>query len=155
MPSDPLHSSPSETGPRAPPEGAARPDRREADATRLVLVVDDDPDLLEVTRFALEGEGIEVETARDGEEALARLRAGSLPRLVLLDLMMPVMNGWEFLDEIAKVPALAAIPIVVLTAADPGEVPGAVEVLRKPFDLGALIEAVERHARGGDDDACA
>jgi len=113
-----------------------------------VLIVDDEPDLLEVTRFALESEGFGVETARNGEEALALLLSGKRPGLVLLDLMMPVMNGWRFLDEIAKIPSLETIPIVILTAAGPSGVPGATEVLYKPVDLGRLLEVVERHARG-------
>ncbi len=113
-----------------------------------VLVVDDEPDLLEVMRFVLESEGFGVETARNGKEALDRMRAGQAPRLVLLDLMMPVMNGWTFLDELSKSPALQEIPVVVLTASGTEGVPGAVEVLHKPLDLGLLIQTVERHARG-------
>jgi len=120
----------------------------EVDREKTVLVVDDEPDLLEVMRFVLESEGFVVETARHGEEALDALQAGRLPDLVLLDLMMPVMNGWKFLDEVAKVPSLREIPIVVLTAAGSEGVPGAVEVLHKPIDLGVLIEAVERNVRG-------
>jgi CheY-like chemotaxis protein len=120
-----------------------------ADPAKVVLVVEDEPDLLEVTRFALECEGFGVETARNGAEALGVLRAGKRPGLVLLDLMMPVMNGWQFLDEVAKVPSLKEIPVVVLTAAGAPGVPGAAEVLHKPIDLGVLIDAVERHARAG------
>jgi CheY-like chemotaxis protein len=115
-----------------------------------VLIVDDDPDLLEVTSFVIENEGIVVETARNGAEALALLRAGRLPGLVLLDLMMPVMNGWEFLAEVAKDPVLDAIPVVVLTAAERTEVPGAAAVLSKPMDLGALLRVVERYVRGDE-----
>lgn len=125
--------------------GSVEPDPSRPDASRTILVVDDDPDLLDVTRFALEGEAFEVATARNGQEALELLRAGEPPGLVLLDLMMPVMNGWEFLEEVAKDPSLRAIPVVVLTAANPEGVPGAVEILRKPIDLEELIEAVERH----------
>ena len=140
---EPHNSPPPEAG--APGNGFVDVDRE-----KTVLIVDDELDLLEVTRFALECEGFGVETARNGEEALEVLRAGSLPALVLLDLMMPVMNGWEFLKEVAKIPSLRAIPVVVLTAAGPQGIPGAVEVLHKPIDLGVLIEAVERHARGDD-----
>lgn len=117
-------------------------------ASKFVLIVDDDPDLLDVTSFVIEGEGVAVQTAKHGEEALALLRAGRLPTLVLLDLMMPVMNGWEFLDEIAKDPSLRAIPIVVLTAGDHGQVPGAMDVLVKPMDLTELLRVVERYVGG-------
>jgi CheY-like chemotaxis protein len=125
------------------------PDVEAHNSSRTVLVVDDEPDLLEVTRFVLESEGFGVETASNGEEALKLLRVGRRPGVVLLDLMMPGMSGWMFLDEIAKIPALSRIPIVVLTAGGPLGVDGAVEVLRKPLDLELLLEAVERHASGG------
>jgi two-component system chemotaxis response regulator CheY len=142
------HNSPfPEPGSQEQPDEFAAADRQKAD----ILVVDDDPSLLEVTRFVLESEGFRVETAKNGEEALQLLRAGKLPRLVLLDLMMPVMNGWQFLEEVARTPSLKTIPIVVLTAAAGSpEVRGAVTVLRKPMDLGLLIDAVERHVRGGE-----
>jgi len=148
---EPHRSAPSEIVPWAQPSGSADGDRKEIDRSRFVLLVDDDPDLLDVTSFVLEDDGVAVETARNGEEALALLRAGRLPRLVLLDLMMPVMNGWEFLDEVAKDPLLKAIPVVVLTAAERVQVPGATEVLRKPMDLTALLRVVEHHLRRDDD----
>lgn len=151
------HSAPREIGGPTQPNDCAESSSREtdasvkrADAPRTVLVVDDDPDLLEVTRFVLEGEGFGVETANDGAEALELLRAGTLPDLVLLDLMMPVMNGWQFLEEIAKTPSFKAVPIVVLTAAGSVEVHGAEEILRKPIDLKVLVAAVERYTRGGE-----
>ena len=126
-------------------------DQKKVDTSKFVLIVDDDPSLLEVTSFVLESEGMAVETAKNGEEALALLRSGRLPALVLLDLMMPVMNGWEFLDEVAKDPLLKAIPVVVLTAAQRAQVSGVVEVLCKPVDLRALLRVVERFVRGDDD----
>jgi CheY-like chemotaxis protein len=113
-----------------------------------VLIVDDDPDLLDVTSFVLEGEGFGVETAKNGAEALQRLRVGTLPAVVLLDLMMPVMNGYQFLEEVAKVPSLKEIPIVVLTAASLMEVPRATAVMHKPIELGSLVKLVERYAHG-------
>src|SRR5204863_4670461 len=119
-------------------------DRLEVETSKFVLIVDDDPDLLEVTSFVIENEGMAVETAKDGEEALALLRARRLPTLVLLDLMMPVMNGWEFLATIAQDPLLQDIPIVVLTAGEQVEVPGAMDVVSKPIDLKDLLRVVER-----------
>ena len=117
---------------------------------RLILVIDDELDLLEVTQFVLEGEGYRVETARNGKDALTFLHAGRRPWLVLLDLMMPVMNGWEFLSEIAKSPSLQSIPIVVLTAARSTRIPGTLEVLHKPVDLGLLVATVQRHVGAGE-----
>ena len=133
------------------PEGSAEADWKERHMSRFVLIVDDDPNLLEVTRFVIESEGMVVETARNGQEALAFLRAHRLPGLVLLDLMMPVMSGWEFLDEVAKDPLLKAIPVVALTAVERAQVPGVVGILRKPMDLGALIRIVERYLRRDGD----
>jgi CheY-like chemotaxis protein len=124
---------------------------KEADTSSFVLIVDDDLDLLEVMRFVIENEGMAVETARNGEEALALLRTGRRPRLVLFDLIMPVMNGWEFLDEVAKDPSLEQIPVVALTAAEHLQVTGAVELLSKPIDLMALLRVVERYLRGEHD----
>jgi two-component system, chemotaxis family, chemotaxis protein CheY len=148
---EPYRGTPPLSGPGVQPHGSAAGFRKEVDTSHFVLIVDDDPDLLDVTRFVIENEGIVVETARNGQEALALLRTGRLPGLVLLDLMMPVMNGWEFLEEVANDPSLKAIPIVVLTAAERREVPGATEVLSKPMDLVALLQVVERYVRRDDD----
>jgi CheY-like chemotaxis protein len=123
-------------------------DRTEAGTSRFVLIVDDDPDLLDVTSFVIENEGMAVETARNGEQALALLGSGRLPAVVLLDLMMPVMNGWEFLAAVANDPLLRGLPVVVLTAAEHTQVPGALEVVSKPMDLKELLRVVERYVRG-------
>jgi CheY-like chemotaxis protein len=129
------------------PHRAAEGDQNDLGTAGFVLIVDDDPDLLDVTCFVIENEGMIVETARNGEEALALLAAGRLPALVLLDLMMPVMNGWEFLAAVANDPLLKGIPVVVLTAAEHTAIPGALEVLSKPMDLKELLRVVERHVR--------
>jgi CheY-like chemotaxis protein len=133
------------------PHRTAEGDQTDVDAARFVLIVDDDPDLLDVTSFVIENEGMTVETARNGEEALALLATGRLPALVLLDLMMPVMNGWEFLTAVANDPVLQALPVVVLTAAEHTEIPGALAVLSKPMDLKELLRVVERYVRGHRD----
>ena len=148
---EPYRSVPPNIAPWAQPNGSAEGDRKKVDTSRFVLIVDDDPDLLEVTSFVIEDDGMAVATARNGAEALALLRAGRLPRLVLLDLMMPVMSGLEFLEEVAKDPLLKAIPVVVLTAAERVQVPAAKEVLPKPIDLTALLRVVEYYLRGDDD----
>ena len=148
---EPHRSAPPKIAPWVQPHRPAEGDRTKVDASRFVLVVDDDPDLLDVTSFVIETEGMAVQTARNGAEALALLRAGREPWLVLLDLMMPVMNGWEFLAAVANDPLLMRIPVVVLTAAEHAQIPGALEVLSKPMDLKELIRVVERYVRGGCD----
>src|SRR3954452_9367166 len=144
-------SAPLHLAPWAQARRSAAGGHKEVDTARFVLIVDDDPDLLDVTSFVIEGEGMAVETARNGEEALAVLGSGRLPALVLLDLMMPVMNGWEFLTAVANDPVLRPIPVVVLTAAEHAQVPGALEVLSKPMDLKELLRVVERYVRGDPD----
>ena len=123
-------------------------DQKDLDASGFVLIVNDDPDLLDATSFVIENEGMAVETARNGEEALALIGTGRRPALVLLDLVMPVMNGWEFLAAVANDPRLKGIPVVVLTATKHAEVPGALGVLSEPMDLKELLRIVERHVRG-------
>src|SRR5687768_13520104 len=93
---------------------------------RLILVVDDDIDIREAIQDTLEEEGFRVESAPDGAAALERLRALPYePCLVLLDLMMPVMDGWEFLAARKEDPRLASIPITVISASRdlPDDVP--------------------------------
>lgn len=117
------------------------------DQVKCVLVVDDDPDICEVTQMILESRGYRVVTAENGAEALRKLRAGEDPCLILLDLMMPYMNGIQFRDEQIRDPALASIPVVLLSAS--GDVTtraaaAGLEGLRKPIDLAVLLDTVER-----------
>ncbi|MFP2931075.1 response regulator [Pyxidicoccus sp. 3LG] len=111
------------------------------------MVVDDDVDVRESVSQALEDLDYPIVTATNGREALDLLRElTSAPRVILLDLMMPVMNGWQFLEERQKDAALVAIPVVVMTAtAD--ETVWAMHVsllLRKPVSYEQLVEAVKR-----------
>ena len=116
-----------------------------------ILVVDDDPDILETTRFVLECAGYRVSTAANGTEALTRLHAEAAPCVILLDLMMPVMNGWEFRAEQARDPGLAAIPVIVVTGAGkaaPEAVSlGAACLLEKPVDLTTLLSMVQLYCK--------
>ncbi len=137
-----------ESAPCVQPRRPAESDQKDLGASGFVLVVNDNPDLLDATSFVIESEGMSVETARNGEEALALIGTGRRPALVLLDLVMPVMNGWEFLTAVANDPLFKGIPVVVLTAAEHAEVPGALEVLSEPMDLKELLRVVERHVRG-------
>ena len=111
---------------------------------RRVLVVDDDPDILDALSEILEVEGYAVQRARNGREALERLEQG-LPDLVLLDLMMPVMDGWEFARSLSP---HARPPIIVLSAdrnvSSRAREIGALEWLAKPFELSELLAAVRR-----------
>lgn len=116
----------------------------------VVLVVDDDPDILEALAEILEGEGFVVRRARNGKEALDRLEPDP-PRLILLDWMMPVMDGGEFAQNLRKRPSVANIPIIVLSAdrnvgARAREV-GAVGHLAKPFELTDLLDMVRKALR--------
>jgi CheY-like chemotaxis protein len=114
-----------------------------------VLVVEDDPDIQQVLRFALEMAGYPVTTADNGVEALRQLKAATPPCLILLDLMMPVMDGWQFRAAQQQDPALAAIPVVVISA--DGRTPqkavsiGAAGYLTKPVDFDRLVEVVQRY----------
>jgi CheY-like chemotaxis protein len=113
-----------------------------------ILVVEDDADVRETLVLVLESEGFDVRAARDGREALEVLRGGFRPRLILLDLMMPVMNGWEFRAEMKRDPELASIPVVFVSALEPAPdraaALDAAGFLHKPFDLDELLETVER-----------
>ncbi len=110
---------------------------------RSVLVVEDDHDVRSTLNDFLSDEGYEVDTAANGKEALEHLDKHK-PGLVLLDLMMPVMNGWEFLERKNKTPEISGVPVLVLSAV-PGKpyVPGALACLKKPIDLHRLMDFVE------------
>lgn len=116
---------------------------------RTVLVVENDADVREVVFEVLDGRGFHTLTAEHGREALDVLRrTPDRPGLILLDLTMPVMSGWELLEVLRADPALAGIPVVVMSAV--GELGrGATGpwdgVLRKPVTLEDLIATVERY----------
>jgi len=121
-----------------------------------ILVVEDDPDARETMAIILETEGYTVRTAADGEEALDRLRDPDRPGLVLLDLMLPVMDGFEFRVRQMEDPALASIPVIVCSCGADLERKaaglGATACLRKPIDPEDLFRLIGRHglARGGE-----
>jgi CheY-like chemotaxis protein len=113
--------------------------------SKRVLVIEDDDDVRDCLEEALAGAGLDVATATNGREALDQLaRDAPPPAMILLDLMMPVLDGIGFMVERARREDLRAIPVVVLTASGIRRVEGARAVLQKPFaldDLFALVGA--------------
>jgi CheY-like chemotaxis protein len=114
-----------------------------------VLVVDDEPDVLEAIVLLLESCGYALRTARNGVEGLASLR-DARPCLILLDLMMPVMDGWEFRKAQLADDALADVPVVVVTGAGVaaqrgGPLGPTAGFLRKPFEADDLLRLVSSH----------
>jgi CheY-like chemotaxis protein len=114
---------------------------------RRILVVDDDRDIRDSLALVLETDGYSVTTAANGQEALQLLYSQPLPSVILLDLMMPVMSGWQLLQVIGKSEQLRPIPIIVLSASDDLPAEGVACVLRKPFDLGPLLDSVDEQCR--------
>lgn len=114
-----------------------------------VLIVEDDTDLRDALSQILEDEGYRVGCAEHGLDALERLRDGTRPCLILLDLTMPVMNGWQFRAEQRQDPELASIPVVVISAganlAEQLQSLGVHDYLRKPIQLGQLLATVRRY----------
>jgi CheY-like chemotaxis protein len=115
---------------------------------KTVLVVDDDVDLRHTLREVLQEEGYTVDTAANGKEALDRLRRSNPPRVMVLDLMMPVMDGWQLLEELKRDEAFSSIPVVVISAGKTGlRTTGKHEVLSKPLDYYRLVTTIDRSMR--------
>jgi len=111
----------------------------------FVLVVEDDEDIRDVLATILHESGYSVIIAKNGEEALQRLRTGTCrPCVILLDLWMPVMDGWQFREEQRKDSSLAGIPVVALSG--DGEAPAfdTAAYLSKPVQFNQLVRTVER-----------
>lgn len=124
----------------------------------LVMVVDDDPDLVEAVCMKLESRNYRVERAYDGEEAMGKIREEK-PALVILDVMMPGKNGWVTCDEIKKDDALKDITVIMLTAVGDavqstsythhdGKTTLADDYIPKPVDMDKLMEIVQDHLGG-------
>ena len=118
---------------------------------RPVLIVEDDADLREMMAQLLTLEGYQIETVANGREALEYLNDAPRPDVILLDLMMPIMDGWEFRRRQQGDPALADVPVIVLTALDQAQARAAdlngVDFLKKPLDFDRLLELVRRRCR--------
>src|SRR5882672_4903939 len=110
-----------------------------------LLLVDDDGELRESLAELFEDEGYVTALAANGREALELLRVPDLPDLVIVDLMMPCMNGWQFLDQLRGDPRLHAIPLLIITAGrNIGAEALSAEILFKPFHLDDFLERVGR-----------
>lgn len=121
-----------------------------------VLVIEDDESIRESMRELLELEGFDVVAAANGREALDVVRSGWRPCAVLLDLFMPVMDGWQFLAEIERDRQLSDLPVTVVSAAgDRLTGIGRRRVLRKPVGLHRLVAAVRASCHGHPDEAAA
>jgi|SRR5579871_650913 len=116
-----------------------------------VLVVDDERAVLDGLGELLESEGYRVATATDGQDALDQLRTGLRPCAILLDLMMPGMDGWDFRHEQTQDPNLSDIPVVIITAVGFSEKSvkaqfGDIDFVPKPVPVDALLAAVRRRS---------
>ena len=118
---------------------------RTATSKKSILIVDDEDDIRDTLRDVFEDEGYVVEAAANGEEALAVLRARPKPALVILDLLMPIMDGNALYRAMKADPAFADIPVIV-SSSDPSRAPSGVLIVKKPVNLEMLIDAVSRHA---------
>ena len=118
--------------------------------TRPLMVIDDDDDLRTALDLIMTAQGYRVAAFGDARRALTALESGTAPFLILLDLMMAGMSGWEFRAAQLQNPAISGIPVVVLTAAntltDGVHTLSDVEVIGKPFALETLLALVERYA---------
>jgi CheY-like chemotaxis protein len=109
----------------------------------VVLIVDDDESIREALELALALEHHPTAAASDGREALSWLQSHHTPRLILLDLMMPSMDGWQVIDQLGQDERLARVPVVVITAfgRDLGSA-ARFPLLRKPIELEPLLDLV-------------
>jgi CheY-like chemotaxis protein len=111
-----------------------------------ILLAEDDLEIRDVVQDLLEEIGCDVIPARTGKQALDFLSNDprSPPDMVILDLMMPLVTGWQVLEVIQRDPALARVPVVVLTAATQDRPSGVAALLQKPFQVDHLLETIQR-----------
>ena len=111
-----------------------------------ILIVDDDADIRDALDACLVVEGYEVHTAEHGKAALDMIEFGLRPSVILLDLMMPVMNGYEFLDECHRNPRCVGVPVIIVSANrgfNADDFKGVFSIMRKPLDIEPLCEAIK------------
>jgi two-component system, sensor histidine kinase and response regulator len=120
-------------------------------AQKTVLLVEDDPDIRDIVQDVLEAEGYDVIPASHGKQALEFLlgvRETARPDLVILDMMMPLVDGTHVLEAIRSDRTLASMPVVVMSAVAHEKPAGAAAFLRKPFSLDTLFDAVHTLVEG-------
>jgi CheY-like chemotaxis protein len=112
-----------------------------------VLIVEDDADLREMMAQLLTLEGFNAATVSNGREALQYLAGRKAPEVILLDLMMPVMDGWEFRRHQKADPEMSQVPVIVLSALDQGRTAGLdpAAFLKKPLDFDRLLQLVREY----------
>jgi CheY-like chemotaxis protein len=111
-----------------------------------ILVIEDNKEIQESLKLALELEGYHVFTADNGLEGLDQLSKIPTPCVIILDLMMPVMDGWQFVEEVNKNLMFSTIPIVVVSAfGDKKTTPKSSDYIPKPIDLEALLKTISKH----------
>lgn len=124
-----------------------------AAAPSRVLVIDDDPWIVRSTAMVLEAEGFDVVTASSGEDGIAEARRNA-PAVILLDIMMPGLDGWETLERLKVDEATRDTPVIVFSARESVRGPrdsgvsrdrGAAGFVGKPFEPGRLVELIRRH----------
>ena len=125
------------------PAGALAWEEREVSQRKTVLVVDDEPDIRESLRDALEDEGYRVVVARNGREALEALPTLEKPVAIILDIIMPVMSGTEFYAALQADPRFAETPVLISTS-DASRAPSGVLLMKKPVDLDRLLDTVAK-----------
>src|SRR5262245_9845967 len=116
---------------------------------RPVLIVEDDAELRDMMAHLLELEGFQARAVANGAEALRYLDTGDTPNVILLDLMMPVMDGWEFRRRQAANPAVAHVPVIILSALDQARAAtvSAAAFLKKPLDFDRLLQLVRQYCQ--------
>jgi two-component system phosphate regulon response regulator PhoB len=118
---------------------------------RTVLIIEDEKLIIVSTQMVLEAAGFRVESATNGEDGIAKAKSLA-PDLVLLDIMMPGIDGWETLTRLKRDAATASVPVIIFTAREHARghqksaEMGAADYFRKPFEPDELIELVEKHA---------
>lgn len=118
---------------------------------RTILIVEDDADIRETLQHLLEASGYHAAPASNGRVALDLIETEGRPCLILLDLMMPVMDGWAFLTALDQNDALADVPIVIVSAYTDkvASLERAQQILKKPVDIHALMNVVRQHCGPG------